>query len=586
VVAASKWSVRNMATMSVRQTLMAKKTAMAEDRESFETVWQEVATYIKPRSLRWIEDSPTQRGGKAHQKIIDPTASLATRTLVSGLNSSTINPSRPWQVYRANTTNMDDDTEFRAYLAKCEEIDRDVILQSNFYAEAAKFTESSVLFGTAAMMLEQDDDRVFRGETFTVGSYYLGKSSRGKIDEFLRVYSDSAKNIVSEFGAENCSPSLVRASEDARSASNKYEILHYIGPNDKYDPKKKFDKTARTYKSCYLEVGPSGHGYSNRDTSYNQMLNNDDKLLRESGYNRFPVLVHRWSADGQDTWGSDYPAALALGHVKELQKLRKMIMQGVELSVKPTLQGPIGSKNSQVQMLPGYTNYVDQNNGGLRPIHEVRPDLQGSMGYGEDIRSQIKDIFFTNLFLMMADNRRSGTKAREIEELHQEKMTLLAPVLERFTDEFLDPFSNQVFDLVEEAGLHPIAPPEFQGRNIDIEYINILATTLKMQGIATLDRALAITGQVGSGKPEALDNLDADAYLRQYYSALNVDARVLNSKDKVAAIREQRAAAEQQQAVAQQMQATIDGAKTLSETKLNEDNALDSLLRVSQGGPR
>ena len=574
-----------MQSMTTRQKLLSIKESLANERESFETQWQDVATYIKPRALRWIEDSPTQRGAKAYQKIIDPTASLACRTLVSGLNSSTINPSRPWQVYRANVGEQEDDTEFRAYLARCEEIDRDVILQSNFYSEAAKFTESSVLFGTAAMLIDSDDDRVFRCETFPIGSYYLGKSSRGKIDQFLRVYTDSARNIVSEFGAENCSPSLIKAAEDPRSANNRYEILHYIGPNEKYNPRKKFDPTAKKYKSCYLEIGVSGAGYTSRDT-LNPPLTYWDKLLRESGYNDFPVMVHRWTADGQDIWGSDYPGALALGHIKELQKLRKMIAQGVELSVKPALQGPIGSKNTQVQVLPGFTNYVDQNNGGLRPIHEVRPDLNGSMGYGSDIRNQINDVFFVNLFLMMANERRSGTKAREVEELHQEKMTLLAPVLERFTDEFLDPFSNRVFDLVEDAGLHPLPPAEFQGRNIDIEYINILATTLKMQGIATLDRALAITGQVGAGKPEALDNLNADSFLRQYYSALNVDARILNTVDDVEDIRQQRAAAAQEQAMMQQAQATIDGAKTLSETKLEEDNALTQLLRTSQGGPR
>jgi len=575
-----------MQSMSARQKLFAIKEALAYERESFETVWTEVATYTKPRALRWIEDSPTQRGAKSHQKIIDPTASLASRTLVSGLNSSTINPSRPWQAYRAFLGEVEDDTNIKAYLARCEEIDRDVILQSNFYAEAAKFTESSVLFGTAAMMVEQDDDRVFRCETFPIGSYYLGKSSRGKIDQFIRVYSDSAKNIVSEFGKENCSPNLVRQAENIRQQNTRYDVMHYIGPNENYNPKRKFDPTAKKFKSCYIEVGVSGSSDVSRDSQNPIPAGYDNMYLREKGYNDFPVMVHRWSADGQDIWGSDYPAALALGHIKELQKLRKMTAQGVELAVKPSMQGPIGSKNTQVQMLPGFTNWVDQNNGGIRPTHEVRPDLQGAMGYGNDIRNQINDIFFTNLFLMIANDRRSGTKAREIEELHQEKMTLLAPVLERFTDEFLDPFSNRVFDLVEEAGMHPMPPEEAQGLSLDIEYINILATTLKMQGIATLDRALAITGQVGAGKPEALDNINADRFLRQYYSALNVDARVQNTLEEMDAIRQQRADAAQQQAMEQQGMATLEGAKTLSETKLEDDNALTQLLRTSQGGPR
>lgn len=563
---------------------MALRNALADERESFESDWKKIGTYIAPRSLRWIEDSPRSRGGDAYKKIIDPTATLAARTLVSGFNSGMTNQARPWQKYITNLPQFADNVAVRSYLADCEDIDRNIILQSNFYSEAAKLYESTALFGTGVMLIEEDEDKVLHCETFPIGSYYLGKSSRGRIDQFLRIYTDSARNIVKEFGKENCSDQLVRAAEDVRNASTRYEILHYIGPNDAFDPTRKFDRTAKKFRSCYMELGISGASGSTRDAQPPTYY--DDKYLRESGYDEFPIMAPRWKTDGQDIWGSDYPGILAIGHVKELQQLRKLVAQGLELQIKPALQAPMSSRANQVQVLPGFTNYVDQNNGGARPLYETRPDLGGGMQYGDDIRRQIQDIFFTNLFLMIANDRRANTKAREIEELHQEKMMLLSPVLERFSEEFLDPASERIFNIVERRGLHPLPPPEFQGVPFEVEYISVLSTTLKMQGVAAKDRGLAIVGQVAAARPEALDILDVDAFVKGYLYDINFDPRAINSDEEIAAIREQRRQAAAQQQAQMQMQQGAETAKVLSDTKLEEDNALTQLLRTSSGGPR
>ena len=66
---------------SLRQNLMSRLDSMKAERDSFETAWTEIAKHIKPRALRWIDDSPTDRGAKANSAIFDPAAMSAQRDL-------------------------------------------------------------------------------------------------------------------------------------------------------------------------------------------------------------------------------------------------------------------------------------------------------------------------------------------------------------------------------------------------------------------------------------------------------------------------------------------------------------------------
>jgi rRNA maturation endonuclease Nob1 len=107
----------------------------------------------------------------------------------------------------------------------------------------------------------------------------------------------------------------------------------------------------------------------------------------------------------------------------------------------------------------------------------------------------------------------------------------------------------------------------------------MLSTALKMQGIAALDRGLALIGQVGSAKPEALDLIHTDRFISRYLNDVNFDPRAMSTESEIQEIRQARAKQQQEQAQQQQMQVQADAAKTLSETKTGEDNALTHLLQ-------
>jgi hypothetical protein len=455
------------------------------------------------------------------------------------------------------------------------------ILQSNFYLEAAKLIANSALTGTAAMLIEEDKESVVRYKTFPTGQYYMGVDYRGRANEFMRIFPDTAANIVREFGEENCSESVVRSAKDRKSSGTKYDVLHYVGPNDEYDGQNLFGFKGKKFVSAYIELGPAGHGSSN-SREYDQR-SIDNKVLRKSGYHECPIVGHRWGADASDNYGSMYPGLMALGLNKSLQKTHKLYLQGLELQMKPPMQASLNSRNQQIQMLPGFVNHVDMTSGGAKPLFDARPDMQSGAAFMDFVENKIRNIFFNDVFLMLSNNRRSGTKAREIESLDQERMMLMSPVLESFTDEFLDPCIERTHNIIERRGLHPIPPPQFQGQKYEVEFINILSTTLKMQGIASMDRVMAVSGQIGAAHPEVLDNVNWDRFFNVYASRTDVDPRVLATPEEIAATRDGRRAQAEQQAMQQQAQMGAETAKILSETKTDTDNGLTQLMNMAGG---
>ena len=553
---------------SKRDDIIAACRAMDETRQSFEQHWQDIADFMCPRSYRWLLSDWTSRGNKANKKIIDPTATLSLRAMVAAFSAGITSPSRPWKKLTSTDPAYKANWNVQAWLAECDEIIDEIILKSNFYQEAGKLYEQCGAFGTAVMLIEEDQKDVIRCETLPTGSYYLGCDSARRVNQFYRKLSMTPRMMAKEFGAERCSDRVREAIKDPRRRDNmRVEVWHYVGPNDSYEPTS-YDRRDKMFKSCYLEIGTGIDGF-----------------LRESGYDEFPLVAPRWKTYADDVYGLDSPAMMSLGHIKSLQHIWKQIHKAAEKQVNPPLQAPESTRRQTIETMPGAVNYADNRGAGdgIRALYQVNFDATGSTAIVNDIRDQIKETFFYNLFLMVANERRSGTKAREIEELHEEKMLMLSTVYEQFSQEFLNPAVSRIFNIANKLGKLPVPPEEFQGQEFTIEYVSVMAQAMKLVGIGNMDRALAVLGQVASARPEALDLLNTDRFTNQYLDRLGVDARIKNSPDEVGAIRQARAAQQQQAQAMQAESMQAETAKTLSETKIEEDNALAQLISQSRG---
>lgn len=556
------------------EQLKAACQSMEEGRESFESHWQDIADYVCPRAYRWLDkDDYTTRGNKANKRIIDPQATLAIRAMVSAFSSSITSPARPWKKLSVSSPQFRDNFSVKTWLAVCDEILDSVVLKSNFYQEASKVYEQAGLFGTAAMLIEEDFDDTIRCETLPAGSYYLGTDAKRRVNQFHRRFKLTAAQMVGMFGEDAVSDRVREAYGDKRrrnAQSSATEVWHWVGPNDEFEPGA-VGEAGKRFLSVYFDPSDCYGG--------------EEKVLRQAGYDEFPVIAPRWKVYGDDIYGQDCPAMVALGHIKALQHIQKQINKAAEKQVNPPLQAPESARRLTIETIAGSVNNVDSRStgDGIRPLYQVNFDINSSVMLVDNLRKQINEAFFYNLFLMVANERRSGTKAREIDELHEEKMIMLSNVYEQFSQEFLNPAVSRIFAIANRRGLFPEPPPEFQGQDFSIEYISVMAQAMKMVGIGAMDRAFAIVGQVASINPTAVDVLNVDRFTSMYLDRLGADPRTMNTPDEIAQIRQARAQAQAQQQQMQASQMQADTLKTMSEAKIAPDNALAALVNQAKG---
>jgi len=180
---------------------------------------------------------------------------------------------------------------------------------------------------------------------------------------------------------------------------------------------------------------------------------------------------------------------------------------------------------------------------------------------------------------MLAQTDRRQITAREVAEKHEEKLLMLGPVLERLHTELLDPLIDRTFNILQDAGVLPEPPPELQGKDLNIEYVSVLAQAQRIVATGAVDRLVGFVGQVAGIYPEARHKIDITRAVDEYAESLGVDPSMVRSDDEVAMMAQAEAQQAQQAQAMAAAQQTAETAKTASETEVSENNALGAVMR-------
>ena len=548
--------------MRLREHCDNRLIGLRVDRFSWWTHWRELADYILPRRYKWlITPNQATRGSPINQRIIDSTATISMRVLASGMMSGLTSPTRPW--FRLETSRQDlmEMSDVKAWCDECTSRMRVVFAESNFYNGLGQMYEDLGVFGTGPMLIYEDFEDVIRVQNPCAGEYYLANDQRLRANVFYREFVMTVSQVVDEFGLQNVSPT-VRQSVNTGGASLTREIRigHAIEPNADYVPKAPGTK-GMLYREIYWELG-TGRNFT----------------LRVRGYHELPFIAPRWSIVGNDAYGRS-PGMDALGDIKQLQVEQKRKAQAIDKHVNPPLLADVSLKNEPASMLPGGVTYVSQTAGvGMKPIYEIRPDIQGMMLDIKEVQDRIRKIFFHDLFLMISqiDTVRSAT---EIDARKEEKLIQLGPVIERFQDEALNPAIDRTFNIMSRAGLIPKPPKVLQGQHIKVNYISMLAEAQKAAATAGIERVFQFAGNLAAVDPGIMNNLDSDEAIRQYGDDLNVPSKIFRDPKVVDQMRQQQQQKQEQQEAMQQTMAGVQGAQVLSQTDVGGGkNALQSMI--------
>ena len=562
------------------------RAQLENERASFLSHWRSLSDWILPRRARF-STSDVNKGDRRNQNIIDSTATLASRTMQSGMMGGLTSPARPW--FRLTTPDPDM-AEFGSVKAWLDTVSRrmvNVFLKSNLYNVLPTIYGDLGVFGTAAMIVEEDFDQTIRALPFAIGSYCISNNSRLRVDVFSREFRFTVRQLVEKFGEKDPKTGKPNWDNFSTSVKNLYDtgnyeawvdVYHLIKPNREYDPRR-LEAKYKKYSSCYFEAGSSAgtHGYS---------MTEPGKYLRESGYDFFPVLAPRWQVTGEDVYGTDCPGMTALGDIRALQTMQKRKSQAIEKMVNPPMVGPTSLKMHKATILPGDITYIDEREGlkGYRPAHEVNFRIGELAQDINETQQRISRAFYEDLFLMISRSDRREITAREIDERREEKLLALGPVLEQLNQDLLDPLIDIAFEIMGRQGLIPEPPEELQGMELKVEYISVMAQAQKLLGISSIERFAGFASQIAQVQPEALDKIDTDQMLDIYGESASVPFGIVRTDEAVGQIRQSRQ--QQQQAMQQQamVQQAATSAKDLSQTSLEGDNALSRIIDQANAG--
>ena len=527
-------------------------------RESWVSFWRELQEYVSPIRGKYLngndDDEQSANSVYAHQKIINNTATYSLGVLAAGMQGGITSPSSPWFRLRLPDERMMEVLEVREYLHAVRDCMMTIFAKSNFYSAMHSMYVELCLFGTASMLIEEDFNSVIRCRPLTCGEYYLGLDNKYRPDTLYRKFSMTARQMKREFGEENLSDRVLTALKQER-VEDKFTVIHAIEPRVDYDAEKELP-----YASVYFEE------------------NEKEKVLRNSGYESIPFVAPRWTVRGCDAYGFS-PCMEALGDVKQLQKIERDKLMGLDKTVNPPMVAPASMKRTGGSIVPGGVTYVDvmQGSQGFTPAYQVALPLQGIAVEIEAVTSRIRSTLYTDLFLALIGEHKTMT-ATEAAERKAEKMLMLGPVLERFNSEVLDVVIDRVFDIAQRLNVLPQIPEVLAGQEVKVEYTGLIAQAQKVSDIRNVEQLAGFVANLANVNPAVLDKVDFDEAVDQYADQIGVSPNIIRSDDVVKQLRNQRTQTQEEAVQMQQVLEVVKGAKLLADTPVDNNSALDALV--------
>ena len=506
--------------------LLRRLDRLRNQRKTWESHWQEIADYMRPRKADITKKQQTP-GNKRTELIFDGTAINAAELLSASLHGMLTNMSTPWFSLKFDEAEMNADDEAKEWLESTEDVLYAAFHRSNFQEQIHELYDDLILFGTGVMMIEPDKNETFRFSTRHIAECYLAEDQNGRVDTVYREFRMFARAAVKQFGAENVGDTILKTEE--RDPYEQVTILHVVLPRDERDAGK-INKINKPFASFYLEP--------------------DQKIiLSESGYDELPYLIPRWLKSSYELGFGRSPAMNALADTKVLSKMSEVTLRAAQKQVDPPLMVPDDGFMLPIRTVPGGLNfYRSGTRDRLEPLNIGANNPLG-LQMEEQRRQAIRAAFYVDQLIMAQGPQMTAT---EVLQRTEEKMRLLGPVLGRLQAEMLQPLINRCWNIMLRAKQLPPAPPMLDAANINIEYVSPLAKAQKQSEVQGVVRMIEMLQPLMGIDPSVIDHIDIDGLARHTIKVLGIPATVVRGSMEIEGLRAERQAQQQEQAQMQQ----------------------------------
>jgi len=509
---------------------------MRGKRAIWEDHWQTLADYYIPNKNNiWRVDFP---GTRKFSHLFDSTGMHAAELLGGALHGMLTSPNLLWFELTTGEPELDKRDDVRIWMDKTRVKMHETFNQSNFQEQIHEIYLDMVIFGTACLFMEEDEELLVRFKAIPIKEFFIEENARGLVDTVYREFDMTGKQILEKFGDSDAIDAECKRFLEAKRDED-HKICHAVYPRSEYNDKSLNPKDYPV-GSCYI-------------------LKEKGKELSESGFKEFPFAVPRWSKVSGETYGRS-PAMTALPDVRMVNEMMKVTLKGAQKVVDPPIMLPDDGFVLPVKLTPGGVNYYRA--GSADRIEPFANDARIDFGQQvmEDVRMRIKQAFFVDQ-LKLIENRPEMT-ATEVLQRSEENLRLLGPMTGRQNNELLRVLIDRTFAMHLRANALPPIPEVLSGKKVDVRYSSMVAKAQRVSEIQNITRTLEVAAPFIQADPAVRDNLNGDEALRYVAKSFGAPQEILNSLDRVNEIRQSRAEAQQELAEQQRQQAEADVADT------------------------
>lgn len=257
---------------------------MMQDRRDYIDWWRQLSDMYAPNRGRFsVDELPRKRALRFNSR-----ARQIPDDFAAGMKSGLTSPSRPWFTLTLYDTGLAELESVKAWLTEIQDIMQGTMLRTNLYDQLFDVYKEEGIFGTAALLIEEDDEDIFRAQALTIGSYAIGVDKRGRVNRFCRQFKRTLNQLANEFGESKLPEELRYRLKENQDNSN-YELRNLIQPSDEYRQNDGITGKFKFISYWWLA------GY------------NEPEFLRVGGYHEFPVMCPRWRIINDDLYGREQP---------------------------------------------------------------------------------------------------------------------------------------------------------------------------------------------------------------------------------------------------------------------------------------
>lgn len=516
---------------------IAQFNQLKGERHTWEDTWQRIAdNMVGRRDFNVIREPGERRMSDIH----DITALLSGELLAGALHSLMTNSAAKWFRLGIEDPDLAEHPDVQLWIDQIAEpqiysaINRP---EAGFNPQMHEVYFNLTLFCTAALSIEEE---IGRGVVFSsrpLMEVFIAEDPFGRVDTVFRNVKMTARQAVARW--DERAPEQAHKLVTKGRPEEKITALQAIRPNTNPKPGR-LDFTGMPWSSLFLDPAKK-------------------TVIDEGGFWEMPVMVARWSKDAGERYGRG-PGITALADAMMLNAMWKTILKGAQKMVDPPILMDNDGVVTQLRTAPGSVNIQEATS--LRE-NSVRPLLtQGRPDLGIDLvnrkQDNIKSAFHSEVLPLFNSPYMTAT---QVLELVQQAQRFLSPILGRLQAELLEPMIERIFGIEQRAGrLNPI-PEVLADQNIRVEYISPIARAQKASDVAAIVDTFQVAAELEQVVPGTMDNLDADAGIREIAEAKGVPESIVRDAQFVEEMRERQQELLQEQ---QQQQQLLEGAAAAS----------------------